>query len=123
MKTLLKIRFSKLIEILNSYIVFLLSPYLGKEFGKAKELGILPKNLDTISGSWSALNDAGEATNLNLVHMKGVDCTDVNALTEAEMQGRSETLYALEALKAVLPGFENAKLRNFGMTLGCRDFR
>ena len=99
------------------------SPYLEKEFIKASEMGILPKNIDTISGSWSALSDAGEATNLNLVHMKGVDPTDVHDLTKAEMQGRTEALYALEALKAVVPGFENAKLRNFGMTLGCRDSR
>jgi len=99
------------------------SPYLEKEFAKARELGIVFKNLDTISGSWSALSDAGEATNLNLVHMKGIDCTDVNDLTKAEMQGRAEALDALEALKAVVPGFENAKLRNFGMTLGCRDSR
>ena len=102
---------------------YLPSPYLGKEFSKAKEMGIVPKTIDTISGSWSALSNAGEATNLNLVHMKGVDCTDVKDLTKAEMQGRAETLYALEALKAVVPGFENAKLRNFGMTLGCRDSR
>ena len=99
------------------------SPYLEKEFAKAKEMGLVLKNLDTISGSWSALSDAGEATNLNLVHMKGVDCTDVKDLTKAEMQGRAESLHALEALKAVVPGFENAKLRNFGMTLGCRDSR
>jgi hypothetical protein len=99
------------------------SPYLGSEFSRAKEMGIMPKNIDTISGSWSALSDAGEATNLNLVHMQGIDCTDVNDLTKAEMQGRRESLYALEALKAVVPGFENAKLRNFGMTLGCRDSR
>jgi len=99
------------------------SPYLGEEFAKAKELGIMPKRLDTISGSWSALSDAGEATNLNLVHMKGYDCTDVRDLTQAEMQGRRDTIYALEALRAVVPGFENAKLRNFGMTLGCRDSR
>jgi hypothetical protein len=99
------------------------SPYLEKEFVKAKEMGIMPKNLDTISGSWSSLSDAGEATNLNLVHMKGIDGTDVNDLTKAEMQGRRETLYALAALKAVVPGFENARLRNFGMTVGCRDSR
>ncbi|MEI8326803.1 MAG: FAD-dependent oxidoreductase, partial [Betaproteobacteria bacterium] len=30
---------------------------------------------------------------------------------------------ALTALKGVVPGFENAKLRNFGMTLGVRDSR
>ncbi len=99
------------------------SPYLGKEFAKAKDMGIMPRHIDTISGSWSALSDAGEATNLNLVHMNGIDCTDVVDLTKAEMQGRRESLYALEALRAVVPGFENAKLRNFGMTLGCRDSR
>ena len=99
------------------------SPYLEKEFVKAREMGIMPKNMDAMFGSWSALSDAGEATNLNLVHMKGVDCTDVRDLTRAEMQGRRESLYALKALKAVVPGFENAKLRNFGSTLGCRDSR
>ena len=91
--------------------------------GKVNVLGIMPKHIDTISGSWSALSDAGEATNLNLVHMKGIDCTDVIDLTKAEMRGRRESLYALEALRAVVPGFENAKLRNFGMTLGCQDSR
>jgi hypothetical protein len=39
------------------------------------------------------------------------------------MQGRSEALQALTALKAVVPGFEKAKLRNFSMTLGVRDSR
>jgi len=68
------------------------SPYLGKEFSKAKEMGILPKHIDTISGSWSALSEAGEATNLNLVHMTGIDATDVRDLTQAEMRGRRETL-------------------------------
>ena len=99
------------------------SPYLEAEFTRAREMGIIPKNIDTLSGSWSALSDAGEATNLNLVHMLGIDPTDVNDLTRAEMQGRRESLYALEALRAVVPGFERAKLRNFGMTLGCRDSR
>jgi ribulose 1,5-bisphosphate synthetase/thiazole synthase len=98
------------------------SPYLDKEFQKAKDLGLIP---DTISlgGSWSALSDAGEATNLNLVYLSGYDCTNVMDLTQAEMEGRKEALYALMALKGVVPGFEKAKLRNFSMTLGCRDSR
>lgn len=99
------------------------SPYLEKEFVRAREMGLIPREIDTLGGSWSALSDVGEATNLNIVHMKGVDCTDVRDLTKAEMQGRRETLYALKALKSVVPGFANAKLRNFGMTLGCRDSR
>ena len=99
------------------------SPYLEKEFARARELGVIPSDLDRLSGSWSALSDAGEATNLNLVHITNIDCTDVRDLTKAEMQGRREALHALTALKHVVPGFEQAKLRNFGMTLGCRDSR
>ena len=55
--------------------------------------------------------------------MEGVDCTDVNDLTRAEMEGRRQGMFALQALKAVVPGFEDAKLRNFGMTIGTRDSR
>jgi ribulose 1,5-bisphosphate synthetase/thiazole synthase len=98
------------------------TPYLDKEFQQAKELGIIPKT-SSIGGSWSSLTDAGEATNLNLVYMKNYDCTDVNDLTKAEMEGRKETLHAIMALRHVVPGFEKAKLRNFGMTLGGRDSR
>ena len=101
------------------------SPYLDTEFEKARDLGIIPKDDSTLNlgGSWSALSDAGEATNLNLVHIKDIDCTDVRDLTKAEMQGREQTLHAIGALRGVVPGFEKAKLRNFGMTLGCRDSR
>ena len=99
------------------------SPYLDKEFDTARELGVIPADSTNIGGSWSALTPAGEATNLNLAHMYGFDPTDVMDLTRAEMQGRREVLHALMALKKVVPGFENAKLRNFGMTLGVRDSR
>ncbi len=99
------------------------SPYLDKEFDKAKEMGILPKDSKNIGGSWSSLTDAGEATNLNLVYISNYDGTDVRDLTNAEIQGRKECFDAIKALKAVVPGFENAKLRTFGMTLGVRDTR
>lgn len=98
------------------------TPYLGKVFDTAKDRGIIPENV-SIGGTWSALSDAGEATNLNLVYMRNYDATDVRDLTKAEMQGRRECMMALEALRAVVPGFENAKLRNFSMTLGVRDTR
>merc|ERR1719290_729021 len=41
----------------------------------------------------------------------------------AEMEGRRQAMFALQALKGVVPGFEEAKLRNFGMTIGTRDSR
>lgn len=101
------------------------SPYLDLEFEEARRKGIVPDTLHTqsLGGSWSALSDAGEATNLNLVHMKGVDVTNVEDLTRAEMDGRENAMHALTALRSCVPGFEKAKLRNFSMTLGTRDSR
>ena len=39
------------------------------------------------------------------------------------MEGRSQAMHALVAMKKVIPGFQNAKLRNFGMKIGTRDSR
>jgi FAD dependent oxidoreductase len=57
------------------------------------------------------------------VVMGGYDCTDVRDLTRAEIEGRRQALMAIEALRRFTPGFENARLRTFGMTLGTRDSR
>jgi len=76
-----------------------------------------------IGGTWGTLTDEGEATNLNVVYMTGYDPTDVRDLTRAEMEGRRQALLAIEALRRYAPGFEKARLRNFGMTLGTRDSR
>ena len=50
---------------------------------------------------------------------------DVTAddLTRFEIEGRRQALLAIEALRTYTPGCENARLRNFGMTLGVRDTR
>lgn len=106
----------------NEHDKNLLTPYLSEEFKKAKNDKIIPED-NNINGSWSSLTDAGEATNLNLVHMRGIDATNVKDLTMAEMKGREDAMNALKALKHTTPGFENAKLRTFGMTLGIRDTR
>ena len=41
----------------------------------------------------------------------------------AEIEGRSQALQAIKALNLFAPGFEHAKLRTYGMTLGVRDTR
>lgn len=101
----------------------LFSPYLIEPFNQAREDGMIPRDLTSIGGTWSTLTDAGEATNLNMVYMFGYDCTDVWDLTKAEIEGRHQAMLAIEVLRKYVPGFENAKLRNFGMTLGARDSR
>ena len=49
--------------------------------------------------------------------------TDVWDLTRAEIEGRYQALQAITALNHFAPGFERAKLRTYGMTLGVRDTR
>ncbi len=101
----------------------LFSPFLRKPFKKALEAGLIPPNLATIAGTWGSVTDQGDLTYLNLVHMPEIDGTNPDDLTLGEMRGRREAIYALEALRAFMPGCEDAKLRNFGMTLGIRDTR
>jgi ribulose 1,5-bisphosphate synthetase/thiazole synthase len=101
----------------------LFSPFLRKPFQKALDAGLIPPYLHTIAGTWGSVTDQGDLTYLNLVHVPQIDGTDPDDLTVGEMRGRREAIYALEALRKFMPGCEEAKLRNFGMTLGVRDTR
>jgi ribulose 1,5-bisphosphate synthetase/thiazole synthase len=99
------------------------SPFLKKPFEKARDAGLIPKNLSTIAGTWGAITEQGDLTYLNLVHLAGIDGTNADDLTRGEIEGRRQAMLAIEALKRYNPGCENAKLRNFGLTLGIRDTR
>ncbi len=99
------------------------SPYLGKPFAQAIKDGLIPATLDTIAGTWGAVHDSGEMTYMNLIHLAGCDGTDPDSLTEWEIEGRRQSMLAIEALKAYVPGCSGARLRNFGMTIGIRDTR
>jgi len=99
------------------------SPFMKKPFEKAIEAGLIPANLNTINGTWGAIYDQGDLTYLNLVHLAEIDGTNADDLTKGEMEGRRQAMLAIEALQRFNPGCENAKLRNFGMTLGIRDTR
>jgi ribulose 1,5-bisphosphate synthetase/thiazole synthase len=101
----------------------LFSPYLQEPFDRARRDGVIPAEIRSIGGTWGRITDSGEASSLNMVVMPGYDCTDVRDLTRAEMEGRRQALYAIEALRRYTPGFEDARLRTFGMTLGTRDSR
>ncbi len=101
----------------------LYSPFLHKPFKAALEAGLIPADLTTIAGTWGAVHDSGELTYMNLVHLAGIDGTDPDDLTIGEIEGRRQAMHALAALRAFTPGCENARLRNFGMTLGVRDTR
>ncbi len=100
----------------------LFSPFLRKPFKRAVEEGLIPANLITLAGTWGTVADQGDLTYLNLVHL-AVDGTSADDLTRGEIEGRQQAMDAMKALRAFMPGCEDAKLRNFGMTIGIRDTR
>ena len=101
----------------------LFSPFLRKPFERAREAGLIPEELATISGTWGAIYDSGDLTYLNLVHLAGCDGTDPDDLCRGEIEGRRQAMHAIRALQNFQPGCGGAKLRNFGMTIGIRDTR
>jgi ribulose 1,5-bisphosphate synthetase/thiazole synthase len=101
----------------------LFSPFLRKPFKQAVESGLIPASLITIAGTWGTVTDQGDLTYLNLIHLPNIDGTNAADLTTGEMEGRRQAIQAVAALKRFMPGCEDAKLRNFGMTLGIRDTR
>jgi hypothetical protein len=60
---------------------------------------------------------------MNVVHMDGIDGTDPDDLTRGEIEGRRQAMHAIAALRRYTAGCSDARLRNFGMTLGIRDTR
>jgi len=99
------------------------SPFLHKPFAQAIKDGLIPPNLNTIAGTWGACHDTGELTYMNLIHMANCDGTDPDSMTTYEIEGRRQSMLAIEALRSYTPGCEGIRLRNFGMTIGIRDSR
>jgi hypothetical protein len=98
------------------------STYLVEPFDKAKQAGEMPANI-RVESYWGSFTDAGEIPNLNAIHMSNIDSTDVWDLTKAEIEGRQQVMWAVDALKKYTPGFEKARLRTIGASLGARESR
>jgi hypothetical protein len=98
------------------------STYIREPFDKAKEAGEIPKDV-RMESYWGGFTDAGEIPNMNAIHMAGIDATDVWDLTRGEIEGRQRVMWAVEALVKYAPGFEKARLRTIGASLGCRESR
>jgi hypothetical protein len=98
------------------------STYLVEPFNKAKAAGEIPENV-RMESYWGNFTDAGEITTLNAIHMPDIDSTDVWDLTKAEIEGRQQVMWAVAALKKYTPGFEKARLRTIGASLGTRESR
>jgi hypothetical protein len=100
----------------------LFTTFISEPFNRAKEAGEIPADT-LLLGYWGGLTEAGEAKNLNVAHIVGMDATDVRDLTRAEIEGRQKAIWAVDALRKYTPGFEGARLRTFGSSLGTRESR
>jgi len=59
----------------------------------------------------------------NMSRIHGVDATDVDQLTEAEIEGHRQVLYLIEFFRKYMPGFENCVLVDTGPQIGVRETR
>jgi len=108
----------------NTIIAEMFTPYLYKPFVDAIGDGTIELEEGcNIVGTYSSIHDSGEVTQMNVVAVMGKSCTDPEDLTEAELKGRRHIIKAMTALRKHAPGFENAKIRNIGMTIGTRASR
>lgn len=60
---------------------------------------------------------------VNTTRITGVDSTDAEALSDAEILGKHQALAVAKKMIEHLPGFENAYLMNIAGTLGIRESR
>lgn len=76
-------------------------------------------------GAWKITTERGDITSLNLLMLRGIDCTDVDDLTRAEVEGRKQALLAVHALRKYGAGigFASCELRTIAPQLGLRESR
>ncbi len=109
---------------LNQSDFALFTPYIKECFQQAQRDGLLPELPDVrFGGSYGSVTADGSVSGLNIVLIGNIDCTDVLDLTKAEMSGREYCMMALKALRRYMPGFENARIKNFALKIGARESR
>ncbi|MHA2399134.1 MAG: FAD-dependent oxidoreductase [Promethearchaeota archaeon] len=72
---------------------------------------------------WPQYVNLGTIYSFNGVHIGNIDCTDVVDLTKAEIEGRKRVINTIRSLRRRTPGFENARLRVIGSSVGTRESR
>ncbi|MCL4560913.1 MAG: FAD-dependent oxidoreductase [Chloroflexi bacterium] len=59
----------------------------------------------------------------NMTRVAGIDPTDAEQLTRAEVEGRSQAMEYFRFLKECVPGYEKVELINFSTQIGIRESR
>lgn len=98
------------------------SNYFVEVFDKAREEGLIPEDA-LINGYWHGLSNTGEMKGLNVTRVPEIDSTDIWDLTKAELKGRQQVIWAMNALQKYAPGWEDAEIRTIGSSIGIRESR
>ena len=102
----------------------MMSPRIVEAYEKAKAAGEIPEEEEVEYTTYmGAFTTAGEVPDMNTVHLRGVDPTDVWDLTTAEMKSRERIIWAINALRKYTPGFEDVRIRTFAPAIGIRESR
>lgn len=64
-----------------------------------------------------------DVATVNTTRVLGIDSTDTDSLTKAELLGRQQAMEVAKAMKKHLPGFENAYLQSVASVIGIRESR
>ena len=89
---------------------------------RANKGDIIPESIP-INKIWDQYVELGIINSFNGIHISEIDCTDVFDLTKAEIEGRRRIFKLINSLRRRTPGFEKARLKNIGSSLGTRESR
>jgi hypothetical protein len=91
-----------------------------RAFKKARKIQPSPTPL---GGTWGFVPMiADDEVYANVMHIYG-DCTKVQDLTRAEIEGRRQVIAVVEFLRQHIPGYKNARLRYTATQVGARESR
>lgn len=93
-----------------------------KPLNRTKKGVTVPESIP-IRKIWNKYVELGIINSFNGIHIGDIDCTDVFDLTKAEMEGRKRLIKVIKSLRKRTPGFEKARLKNIGSSLGTRESR
>ena len=102
----------------------LFSPFLRKPFKQAVEAGLIPPNLITLAGTWGTITRPGRP-HVPQPRPPGRDRRHRRRRPDPRRDRGPASRRCTRSRRCArfMPGCEDAKLRNFGMTIGIRDTR
>lgn len=109
------VEYSKKYDDDNSY-------KMHKLWKEAQDNGDMEPFQDGIMGWWHT-NTRPDQLGINFTHIFGRDCTKMEDLTYATIEGRRQAFHAVEVYREYVPGMENCWMSHSAAIIGTRESR